>query len=129
MAPDGEMDGAAEEEAEQQSGGRIRKPAVKFDSDAVGGSSTWCSVSHELMGCHHNSLDAATTGSRGSSPIRDPEDQREEQMVIGATVELQDRAEVDASKECGGHYCWAVCARDKAGNESGWSGWSTFRVQ
>ena len=49
------------------------------------------------MGCHHNSLDAATTGSRGFSPRRDPEDPREEQMVVGVTVEPRDRAEVDAS--------------------------------
>ena len=49
------------------------------------------------MCCHHNSLDAATTGSRGSSPTRDPEDLPVKQKVIGAAVEPQDRAEVDAS--------------------------------
>jgi hypothetical protein len=36
---------------------------------------------------------------------------------------------VDAPVDCGGQYRWAVRARDKAGNESGWSGWSSFRVQ
>lgn len=37
--------------------------------------------------------------------------------------------ETDAPVDCGGYYRWAVRARDKAGNESGWSGWSSFRVE
>ena len=37
--------------------------------------------------------------------------------------------EIGAPVDCGGQYRWKVRAKDNAGNESGWSGWSTFKVQ
>ena len=37
--------------------------------------------------------------------------------------------QVEAKVKCGVFYRWAVRARDKAGNDSDWSGWSNFSVE